>query len=322
MSTNPKSITQSPPEVSKSSSTDIDSFTPELRIVFDLVLQTNRIAFPGLFGTAESDRRSRYRSANRIRDEASDLDNRVLALRSQKTQQVRRELRTAKTQIEKVLQDFEYQVMNASADQYNTLMRKSESTIMAIVKANEPSDGYVTKSSDNTAYIPKIGDQVYVKGLGDKVATIVESPGDDETVLVVVQYGKLRIRVKTANLRVISNRELNASSASATMKKKGQQTRDSPSISETRTEEIPFGPAIQTSKNTVDLRGMRVEEASQYLDMAISSTDSRSVLFIIHGMGTGALKEGVYDMLKSNPRIAKFEQENPMNYGCTVAYIK
>ncbi|CAM8908735.1 unnamed protein product [Rhodiola kirilowii] len=255
-----------------------------------------------------------------IRDEASDLDNRVLALRSQKTQQVRRELRTAKTQIEKVLQDFEYQVMNASADQYNTLMRKSESTIMAIVKANEPSDGYVTKSSDNTAYIPKIGDQVYVKGLGDKVATIVESPGDDETVLV--QYGKLRIRVKTANLRVISNRELNASSASATMKKKGQQTRDSPSISETRTEEIPFGPAIQTSKNTVDLRGMRVEEASQYLDMAISSTDSRSVLFIIHGMGTGALKEGVYDMLKSNPRIAKFEQENPMNYGCTVAYIK
>ncbi|CAM8908924.1 unnamed protein product [Rhodiola kirilowii] len=255
-----------------------------------------------------------------IRDEASDLDNRVLALRSQKTQQVRRELRTAKTQIEKVLQDFEYQVMNASADQYNTLMRKSESTIMAIVKANEPSDGYVTKSSDNTAYIPKIGDQVYVKGLGDKVATIVESPGDDETVLV--QYGKLRIRVKTANLRVISNRELNASSASATMKKKGQQTRDSPSISETRTEEIPFGPAIQTSKNTVDLRGMRVEEASQYLDMAISSTDSRSVLFIIHGMGTGALKEGVYDMLKSNPRIAKFEHEIPMNYGCTVAYIK
>ncbi|KAL9689607.1 hypothetical protein QQ045_009994 [Rhodiola kirilowii] len=255
-----------------------------------------------------------------IRDEASDLDNRVLALRSQKTQQVRRELRTAKTQIEKVLQDFEYQVMNASADQYNTLMRKSESTIMAIVKANEPSDGYVTKSSDNTAYIPKIGDQVYVKGLGDKVATIVESPGDDETVLV--QYGKLRIRVKTANLRVISNRELNASSASATMKKKGQQTRDSPSISETRTEEIPFGPAIQTSKNTVDLRGMRVEEASQYLDMAIGATDSRSVLFIIHGMGTGALKEGVYDMLKSNPRIAKFEQENPMNYGCTVAYIK
>ncbi|CAM8916704.1 unnamed protein product [Rhodiola kirilowii] len=257
-----------------------------------------------------------------IRDEASDLDNRVLALRSQKTQQVRRELRTAKAHIEKVLQDFEYQVMNASADQYNTLMRKSESTIMAIVKAHETSDGYVTKSTDNTAYIPKIGDQVYVKGLGDKVASIVESPGDDETVLV--QYGKLRVRVKTANLRVISNRELNASSASATKKKKGQQTRDSPSISETRTEEILFRPAIQTSKNTVDLHGIRVEEASQYLDMAISlsSTDSRSVLFIIHGMGTGALKERVYDMLKSNPRIAKFEQENPMNYGCTVAYIK
>uniref|UniRef100_A0A7N0TK53 Smr domain-containing protein n=1 Tax=Kalanchoe fedtschenkoi TaxID=63787 RepID=A0A7N0TK53_KALFE len=253
-----------------------------------------------------------------IRDEANDLDNRLAVIKSQETKKVRRELRAAKAQIEKVLEDFENQVMNASPDEYNLLIRKSESKIMAIVKALEPSDDYASKSTDDNTYIPKVGDQVYVKGLGDKVATIVEPPGDDETVLV--QYGKIKVRVKTTNLRVFSSRELNASSSSVPMRNK--RIKDLPSNSETKTEEKAFGPVIQTSKNTVDLRGMRVEEASQHLEMAILSTDSRSVLFIIHGMGTGALKERVYEMLKNNPRIAKFEQEDPMNYGCTVAYIK
>lgn len=82
-----------------------------------------------------------------------------------------------------------------------------------------------------------------------------------------------------------------------------------------------YGPILQTSKNTVDLRGMRVEEAAIELDMAISSRGSYSVIFIIHGMGTGAVKERVLEILKNHPRVAKFEQESPLNYGCTVAYI-
>lgn len=79
---------------------------------------------------------------------------------------------------------------------------------------------------------------------------------------------------------------------------------------------------IQTSKNTVDLRGMRVKEASDLLDMVISARQSQSVLFVIHGMGTGVVKERALEILKNHPRVAKYEQESPMNYGCTVAYIK
>lgn len=79
---------------------------------------------------------------------------------------------------------------------------------------------------------------------------------------------------------------------------------------------------MQTSKNTIDLRGMRVEEATHHVSMAINERGSNSVLFIIHGMGTGVLKERVIQLLRDHPRIAKFEQESPMNYGCTIAYIK
>lgn len=79
---------------------------------------------------------------------------------------------------------------------------------------------------------------------------------------------------------------------------------------------------MQTSKNTVDLRGKRVEEASYHLEMAISASGPYSVLFVIHGMGTGAVKERALELLNNHPRIVKYEQESPMNYGCTVAYIK
>lgn len=72
----------------------------------------------------------------------------------------------------------------------------------------------------------------------------------------------------------------------------------------------------------MDLRGTRVEEASYQLEMAISARESYSVLFVIHGMGTGAVKERAIEILANHPRVAKYEQESPMNYGCTVAYIK
>lgn len=79
---------------------------------------------------------------------------------------------------------------------------------------------------------------------------------------------------------------------------------------------------IETSKNTLDLRGMRVEEAMYQLDMAISGRESGSILFIIHGMGTGVIKELVLQRLSKHGRVSRYEQANPMNYGCTVAYIK
>lgn len=67
---------------------------------------------------------------------------------------------------------------------------------------------------------------------------------------------------------------------------------------------------------------MRVEEAALELDMAIASRGPNSILFVIHGMGTGAVKDQTIEMLRNNPRVARYEQESPLNYGCTVAYIK
>ncbi len=58
----------------------------------------------------------------------------------------------------------------------------------------------------------------------------------------------------------------------------------------------------------LDLRGMRVIEAIDFLDEKLDKASLRGLnqVTIIHGYGTGALKSAVNDYLKSSPYVAKF----------------
>jgi DNA mismatch repair protein MutS2 len=83
---------------------------------------------------------------------------------------------------------------------------------------------------------------------------------------------------------------------------------------------------IQTTDNTVDLRGMRADDAvamaEQFLDRCIGS--GRRVAFLIHGHGTGALREAVRAALKVSAYVAK-SRAGGMGEGgdgVTVAWLK
>ncbi|XP_073038736.1 uncharacterized protein [Primulina eburnea] len=258
---------------------------------------------------------------NEILEEAGDLDHREAALKAKETQQIQKELKIVKAEIDSVVQQFENELTTTTPDQFNSLLKKSESAIASIVQAYQISENF---PADRTSFhFPEIGEQVRVKGLGIKLATVVEAPANDDTVLV--QYGKIRARVNLGSLSAL--KDVDGALASAPRsKRQGQQKRRLRSLSllsENRKDgEISYSPVVQTSKNTLDLRGMRAAEAKLNVNMAINASGVNSVLFIIHGMGTGVLKELVLELLRNHPRVAKFEQESPMNYGCTVAYIK
>lgn len=67
--------------------------------------------------------------------------------------------------------------------------------------------------------------------------------------------------------------------------------------------------AFQTSRNTLDLRGMRVDEGldevERFLDRA--SLDSEPYVFIIHGHGTGAMKTAVRDYLRTSAYAQNYQ---------------
>jgi DNA mismatch repair protein MutS2 len=83
---------------------------------------------------------------------------------------------------------------------------------------------------------------------------------------------------------------------------------------------------IQTAENTVDLRGLRAHEATalaeQFLDRALGA--GRKVAFLIHGHGTGALREAVREAVRANSYVEKMRpgEQGEGGDGVTVVWLR
>jgi DNA mismatch repair protein MutS2 len=83
---------------------------------------------------------------------------------------------------------------------------------------------------------------------------------------------------------------------------------------------------IQTSDNTVDLRGLRAHEATamaeQFLDRTLGA--GRKVAFLVHGHGTGALRDAVRDALRASPYVARSRPglQSEGGDGVTVVWLR
>ena len=75
----------------------------------------------------------------------------------------------------------------------------------------------------------------------------------------------------------------------------------------------------------LDLRGQRAEEALDMLDNYLEKAYMSGLPFvrIIHGKGTGKLRQEVRGMLKEHPHVASFEEggEKEGGSGVTVAKL-
>ncbi|MGF1491464.1 MAG: Smr/MutS family protein [Microcoleaceae cyanobacterium] len=83
-------------------------------------------------------------------------------------------------------------------------------------------------------------------------------------------------------------------------------------------------PVVRTSRNTIDLRGKRISEAEVELDRALGQILDFGAVWIIHGKGTGQLRRGVQEFLKTHPQIERYElaAQADGGAGVTVAYLK
>ncbi len=67
----------------------------------------------------------------------------------------------------------------------------------------------------------------------------------------------------------------------------------------------------------IDMHGMRVEEALDALDRAIENAIAAgsSKLRVIHGKGTGAIREAVWESLRHDERIGRFALDHTVYDG-------
>ncbi len=133
----------------------------------------------------------------------------------------------------------------------------------------------------------KIGDIVMITDLNQEV-TILSMP--DKNKNVQIQIGVMKTKIKQNKLAV-----LNKSLIKREQKAKGTYKQN-------------FAIEKRSLSQTLDLRGYRCEEAldeiEAYLDKA--SLVNLTPVYIIHGHGTGALKQVIRDYLAHSPYVAKF----------------
>ena len=148
----------------------------------------------------------------------------------------------------------------------------------------------------------KVNDKFILKEINQPV-TLLSLPDKNENVLV--QMGNFKTKIKTNKL---------APYDSVYEKKQNVYQPSSFDSFELRRVNI---------SNTLDLRGLKVEDAldklENYLDKA--SLANLSATTIIHGHGTGALKSAVRDFLSTSPYVAKYRPGEDSEGGDGVSIV-
>jgi DNA mismatch repair protein MutS2 len=79
---------------------------------------------------------------------------------------------------------------------------------------------------------------------------------------------------------------------------------------------------VRTTDNTCDLRGLRVDEAIRMAEQFVDrSVGERSAVFLLHGHGTGALREAVRGVLGNSSGVARVRPGSPQEGGDSVTVV-
>ena len=158
------------------------------------------------------------------------------------------------------------------------------------------------------AFRPQVGDRIRIPRLG-QTAEVLNGPDDDGE--LTVRFGLMKMTVKLQDVESLDGQK-------PEIVAKPKPAPEPPPV------EAKPAPVIRTSRNTVDIRGSRVADSEATLEEAIRAAQSQGAVWIIHGHGTGRLRQGVHEFLKHHPQVERFElaEQAEGGSGVTVAYLK
>lgn len=166
-----------------------------------------------------------------------------------------------------------------------------------------------TIRSGSGKVIPRLGSKVKIGSLERE--GIITAIGEND---VEVQVGNLRIRSRISDLRA-PNEEIIASPA-----KTSKNIPVSTEPAAARPALFRPSPGIE-----IDLRGQRAEDALDVLETYIDNAYSTGMPFvrIIHGKGTGRLRQVIREALKSSELVKSFEEggDKEGGEGVTIAHL-
>ncbi len=287
----------------------------------ELHISSNNRKFEDVIGQLEQSRVE----MDRYRDEAEQMRSDYEKFKAEAEKQIKVRLEASERELERAQQKAAALVASAKAssdyilEEMDKLRKKKDAenlgdeiartrrAVREHIRANEDKYNPVqeTREDESMSKPDKVkrGDKVYVVTLG-KDADVVSDM--DKSGNVQIQAGIFKTRVNIKDLRIREQKQ----------DKKQQK---------------PTGSGYTVARNTsfrdeIDLRGMTGDEAwltvDKYFDQAYLAGISR--VRLIHGKGTGALKNALWGFLRTDKRVASFRigQWGEGDGGVTVVDLK
>jgi len=233
-----------------------------------------------------------------LEERLKTYDEKKDALEKKAKEKARKIVDEAKAESEKVIAELREMRANASK------VVKEHELIEARKKldAAAPQENQVLKKQAQIrerAQNLKVGDEVKVLSYGQK-GTLVEKVTDNEW---VVQIGILKMKLDESDLQYVKPEKEKQTVVMTNVKNRNGHV-----------------------KLELDLRGERYEEAilrtEKYIDDALLANYPR--VSIIHGKGTGALRQGIQNFLKGHKRVKSFRygEAGEGGFGVTIVELK
>lgn len=273
---------------------------------------TDRHEVDAMIASLEESRRKAEADAERSRHlmvEAEalqkDLDEKLREYEETKEELVKKAKEKARKLVEEAKREAEEVIGELHKMQINANKAIKEHEIIDARKRLEeaaPKENRVLKKQRQVnarAVNLQKGDEVKVISYGQK-GTLIEQVSDHQW---IVQLGILKMKIDTSDLEYV----------------KPEKTKESVNVSAVRNRD-------SNVKLELDLRGERYEDAmmrtEKYLDDAMLSNYPR--VSIIHGKGTGALRQGIQALLKRHRGVKsyRFGEAGEGGYGVTVVELK
>lgn len=251
---------------------------------------------------------SAERLHQQVAQKAAALKERERELQLAQEQAVQDAIAQAKREIAQVIRQLQQGPMTAQAAQQAT------ENLNQVAEQNLPSRQQ--KAAPKPGFRPQVGDRIRIPRLG-QTAEVLTAPNDDDE--LTVRFGLMKMTVALDDIESLEGEK--------PVKTQKPDSRNQEPAQTAKQKAPPADPApvpiIRTARNTVDIRGSRVADAEPVLERAISEAQA-GALWIIHGHGTGKLRQGVQEFLRQHPQIDRFElaPREDGGSGVTIAYLR
>ncbi|MFR3817031.1 MAG: endonuclease MutS2 [Fusobacterium varium] len=311
---------------------NVETLSPTYRLLIGIPGESNALTIARRLGVSEEvinkaksyisdDNKKIEKMISNIKDKADELD--VMKKQVEFLKEAAQRDKEAFEEKLRILEKEKNDILKEAYEKADRMMKEMQSKAAALVEKIQKEDN----KKEDIKNVQKSLNMLRSALQSDKSKTVIEKP----KVARKVDF-KVGERVFVNSLNQFANvLKINLSKETTQVQAgilKLEVSLDDVKVVEEKKQKVynSFSHKKTAVRSEIDLRGKMVDEAvyelETYLDRAIMN--SYNEVYIIHGKGTGALREGILNYLKKCPYVKEYRigGHGEGGLGCTVVTLK